>query len=132
MNGGTAAVSVGPRGRLIALADGPSKMGFWVCDWCGHGSPRVMSPQKPPKHNHLLKNQPCNGPQRLLDLGHVYETDLLSIDANVFGYRATQYAWQSVMYAIVEAASKTLEIAREDIGGSLTPAGADALVDHSV
>ncbi|BBY36831.1 DEAD/DEAH box helicase [Mycobacterium mantenii] len=125
MNGGTAAVSAGPRGRLIALADGPSKMGFWVCDWCGHGSPRVLNPQRPPKHSHLLKNQPCNGPQRLLDLGHVYETDLLSIDGNVFGYRATQSAWQSVMYAIVEAASETLEIAREDIGGSLTPAGAD-------
>lgn len=125
MNGGTAAVSAGPRGRLIALADGPSKMGFWVCDWCGHGSPRVLSPQKPPKHNHLLKNYPCTGPQRLLDLGHVYETDLLSINANVFGYAATQHAWQSVMYAIVEAASETLEISREDIGGSLTPAGAD-------
>lgn len=125
MNGGTAAVSAGPRGRLIALADGPSKMGFWVCDWCGHGSPRVLSPQKPPKHNHLLKNHPCTGPQRLLDLGHVYETDLLSINANVFGYAATQHAWQSVMYAIVEAASETLEISRDDIGGSLTPAGAD-------
>ncbi|MGO4442191.1 DUF1998 domain-containing protein [Mycobacterium sp. 2YAF39] len=29
------------------------------------------------------------------------------------------------LYAIVEAASETLEIAREDIGGSLTPSGAD-------
>ena len=125
MDGGTAVVSAGPRGRLIALADGPSKMGFWFCDWCGHGSPRVTSPHKPPKHNHLLKNQPCTGPQRLLDLGHVYETDLLSVQADVFGVHAAQSAWQSVMYAIVEAASETLEIAREDIGGSLTPAGAD-------
>ena len=126
LRGGSVVISVGSRGRLVAVADGPSKMGFWICEWCGYGSPRVTSPQKPPKqHNHLLKNQPCPGPQRLLDLGHVYETDLLSIDAELSGVRPTQSAWQSMMYAIVEAASETLEIARGDIGGSLTPAGAD-------
>nr|WP_090276594.1 DEAD/DEAH box helicase [Mycolicibacterium komanii]CRL70026.1 DEAD/DEAH box helicase [Mycolicibacterium komanii] len=125
LHGGSIVVSAGPRGRLIALADGPNKMGFWICDWCGHGSQRVKSPQKPPKHNHLLKNQPCPGPQRLLDLAHSYETDLLSIDVDIFGVQPTQSAWLSAMYAIVEAASEKLEIAREDIGGSLTPAGAD-------
>jgi ribosomal protein L40E len=125
MGGGSIVVNAGPRGRLVALADGLSGMGFWVCDWCGHGSPRVSNPRKPPKHNHLLKNQPCAGYQRLLDLGHVYETDLLSLDVNVFGIHGSQSAWLSAMYAIVEAASETLEIAREDIGGSLTPAGAD-------
>ena len=125
MSGGSVAISVGPRGRLVALADGPSAMGFWICDWCGHGSPRMLSPQKPPKHNHLLKNKPCTGPQRLLDLGHVYETDLLSIDAEVSGVRASHGAWISVLYALVEAASDALEIARDDIGGSLSPAGED-------
>ncbi|KIU18565.1 DEAD/DEAH box helicase [Mycolicibacterium llatzerense] len=125
LSGGSIAVKAGPRGRLIALADGPSGMGFWVCDWCGHGSARVASPKKPPRHNHLLKNQPCPGHQRLLDLGHTYETDLLSIDVNVFGAHAGQSTWLSVMYAIVEAASELLEIARDDIGGSLTPVGAD-------
>jgi hypothetical protein len=125
LRGGSVVVSAGPRGQLIAVADGPNKMGFWICDWCGHGSQRVKSPQKPPKHNHLLRNQPCNGPQRLLDLAHSYETDLLSIDVNIFGIHPTHSAWLSAMYAIVEAASETLEIAREDIGGSLTPAGAD-------
>lgn len=125
MNGGSMTLSVGPRGRLVTLADGPNGMGFWICDWCGHGSPRVSNPQKPPKHNHLLKNRPCTGPQRLLDLGHVYETDLLSIDADVSGVRATHGAWLSVMYALVEAASDSLEIARDDIGGSLSPAGED-------
>lgn len=125
MGGGSIVVNAGPRGRLIALADGPGRMGFWVCDRCGYGSTRVSSLNKPPKHNHLLKNQPCSGSQRLLDLGHVYETDLLSIDVSVFGIRGTYAAWLSTMYAIVEAASETLEIAREDIGGSLTPAGVD-------
>jgi ATP-dependent helicase YprA (DUF1998 family) len=125
LRGGSLVVSAGPRGQLIALADGPNRMGFWICDWCGYGSQRVKSPQKPPKHNHLLKNQPCSGPQRLLDLAHSYETDLLSIDIDVHGVHPTHSAWLSTLYAIVEAASETLEIAREDIGGSLTPAGAD-------
>ncbi|GJF12537.1 DEAD/DEAH box helicase [Mycolicibacterium cyprinidarum] len=125
MTGGAITVSAGPRGQLIALADGPRAMGFWICDWCGYGSQRLNSPKKPPKHNHLLKNQPCSGNQRLLDLAHSYETDLLSIDADVHGIHPNQPAWLSVMYAIVEAASETLEISRDDIGGSLTPAGAD-------
>jgi hypothetical protein len=125
MSGGSLLVNAGPRGQLIAVADGPNKMGYWICDRCGYGSQRLKSPQKPPKHNHLLKNQPCTGPQRLLDLAHSYETDLLSVDVTVFGVYPTHAAWLSTMYAIVEAASETLEIAREDIGGSLTPSGAD-------
>ena len=123
--GGKIDAKVGPRGRLIAVADGPSAMGFWVCDWCGHGSARVLHPQRPPKHNHLLRNQPCTGPQRLLDLAHAYETDLLTLDVDVPGFQGTQAAWRSVLYAIVEAACDVLEIARDDIGGSLSPAGAD-------
>lgn len=126
LKGGSAEVSAGPRGRLVALSDGPGAMGFWICDFCGYGSPRSKSPQKPPKHNHLLKNQkdqPCKGFLRALDLGHVYQTDLLSFNANISGVRATHSAWLSVMYAIVEAASEILEISRDDIGGSLTPIG---------
>ena len=123
--GGKIAVDVGPRGRLIAVADGPSAMGFWVCDWCGHGAARVLHPQKPPKHNHLLTNQPCAGPQRLVDLAHSYETDLLTLDIDLPGFQGTQDAWKSVLYAVVEAACEVLEIARDEIGGSLSPVGAD-------
>ncbi|MDP7701397.1 DEAD/DEAH box helicase [Mycobacterium sp. TY815] len=125
MNGGSLEVSVGPRGRLVSLADGPSGMGYWICEWCGYGSPRVKSPTKPPKHNHLLKNRSCSGRQHILDLGHAYETDLLSINANVSGIRVSYASWLSLMYAIVEAASEILEIAREDIGGTLNPVGED-------
>jgi hypothetical protein len=125
LTGGTIGVKVGPRGRLIALADRPSAMGFWVCDWCGYGSARVFHPQKPPRHNHLLKSQPCGGPQRLLDLAHAYETDLLTLELDVPGFQGAQPAWKSVLYAILEAACEVLEIARDDIGGSLSPFGAE-------
>lgn len=123
--GGKIAVNVGPRGRLIAVADGPSAMGFWVCDWCGHGAARLLHPRKPPKHNHLLKNHACEGPQRLIDLAHSYETDLLTLDVDLPGFQESQDAWKSVLYAVVEASCEVLEIARDDIGGSLSPVGAD-------
>jgi ATP-dependent helicase YprA (DUF1998 family)/ribosomal protein L40E len=125
MPGGKIAVDVGPRGRLIAIADGPSAMGFWVCDWCGYGSARALHPQKPPTHNHLIRNQPCAGPQRLLDLAHSYETDLLTLDIDLPGFQGTQDAWKSVLYAVVEASCEVLEIARDEIGGSLSPVSAD-------
>ena len=125
MAGGSIAVKVGPRGQMVAVADGPAGMGFWVCDWCGYGAARALHPQKPPKHNHLLTNHPCNGSSRLLDLAHVYETDLLTLDIGLPGFQGSQAAWKSVLYALVEAACEALEIARDDIGGSLTPIGAD-------
>jgi ATP-dependent helicase YprA (DUF1998 family) len=125
LKGGRLELAVGQRGRLIAVADGPVGMGFWLCDWCGYGSARALHVSKPPKHNHLLRNQPCSGPQRLLDLAHVYETDLMTIDAQLPAFRGTQAAWKSVLYAILEAACEVLEIARNDLGGSLSPIGAD-------
>ncbi|OZM79671.1 DEAD/DEAH box helicase [Pseudonocardia sp. MH-G8] len=124
--GGSVRAEAGSRGTLIAVADGPTAMGFWVCDWCGHGAARVLHPKKPPKHNHLLKNQPCTGPQRLLDLAHRYETDLLTLDVSLPGVQGNMPAWKSVLYAVVEAACETLEIARDDIGGSLAPIGPSA------
>jgi hypothetical protein len=62
---------------------------------------------------------------RLLDLAHQYETDLVSLRFSVGGGLRPQGAWKSVLYAIVEAASDTLEIARDDLGGSLVPEGLD-------
>ena len=45
-------------------------MGFWVCDWCGHGAARIAprsqaAQAQPPAQEPAL----CNGPQRLVDLG---------------------------------------------------------------
>ena len=125
LRGGTLDLNVGPRGRLVAVADGPLSMGFWVCDWCGHGAARVNHPGKPPKHQHLLKNQPCEGPRRLVDLGHQYETDLLTIKPHLQGLHVSQAAWKSLMYALVEASCEVLEIARDELGASLSPVGVD-------
>lgn len=123
--GGTVNISVGARGRLISVADGPAGLGFWVCDWCGYGAARSLQPKPPRQHDHLLRNQQCGGPLRLLDLGHTYETDLLRITMIAPGTRVDVGTWKSLLYALLEAASDSLEIARDDIGGSLTPIGSN-------
>ncbi|MFI6678719.1 DEAD/DEAH box helicase [Kribbella sp. NPDC050470] len=121
---GTCDVWVGPRGRLVAVADGPGSSGFWICTWCGYGSARALHPRKPPAHDHLLTGKPCTGQSRWLDLAHNYETDLLFIDIRLPAASQTQANWKSLLYAVLEAACDELQIARDDIGGSLAPTGA--------
>lgn len=123
---GTCDVRVGPRGRLVSVADGPGGSGFWICNWCGHGAARALHPQKPPAHDHLIKGSPCAGSSRWLDLAHSYETDLLFIDLKMPGVSNTQAHWKSLLYAVLEAACFELEIARDDIGASLAPTGASS------
>lgn len=124
--GGRIESEAGPRGRLVSVADGPGRLGFWICEWCGFGTARVNHMAKPPaKHKDPKRNIDCTGPMMLRDLAHQYETDLVSLRFSVVGGGRSQGAWKSVLYAIVEAACHTLEIARDDIGGSLVPEGLD-------
>ncbi len=118
--GGVLSLRYGPRGRLIAISDGPGGAGYWVCEWCGRGVDRA-STKRMPTHEHLLKKADCRGPARLLDLAHNYETDLLRIDVSPAGLIRDQATHLSVLYAILEAACDTVEISRDDIGGTLTP-----------
>jgi len=121
LGGGQLHTQFGPRARLVAIADGPGGMGFWVCKWCGYGAARMLHPKRLPAHDHLLRGSQCKGPADLLDLAHTYETDLLRIDVLPAHLVGTQSAHLSVLYAVLEAACNTLEISRDDIGGTLMP-----------
>ncbi|GAA3533295.1 DEAD/DEAH box helicase [Aeromicrobium flavum] len=126
LDGGQITVSQGPRGRMVAIADGPSGMGFWICQWCGYGAPCAEHPRRPPgSHTSPVTGKPCTGPADRLDLAHTYETDLLDLAFSA-GLSDDKDTWKSVLYAIVEAASESLEIARDDIGGTLSPTGMNA------
>lgn len=122
--GGDVRLTMGPRGELIAVADGPSGRGYWICDWCGHGTAVAAHPKKPPKHDNPISGKPCEGFSRQLDLAHRYETDILTLSLPT-GMAVSKAALKSVLYAVVEAACDVLEIARDDIGGSLTPTAAE-------
>ncbi|MCA9332196.1 DEAD/DEAH box helicase [Candidatus Saccharibacteria bacterium] len=120
---GTCVINVGSRGRLVAVADGPSGGGFWICTWCGSGAAKAHSPHRPPAHDHLLTGKPCNGSSESLDLAHNYETDLCLLDIRMPIKNGDGKELKSALYAILEAACDELEIARNDIGGSLHPSG---------
>ena len=81
----------------------------------------MLHPQKPPKHDHLLRHTECRGHAKWMDLAHSYETDLLTLDLKVPGLEHHQSTWKSLLYAVLEAACETLELSRDDIGGTLTP-----------
>lgn len=118
--GGQLRARFGPRARLMNVADGPGRGGFWVCDWCGYGAPLAQNP-KPPTHDSLRRRQPCNGPSRRLDLAHSFETDLLRLDLDPVGLAGDRSSHLSTLYALLEAACDTLQIARDDLGGTLLP-----------
>lgn len=126
--GGRIKLSVGPRGRLVSIADGPGGRGYLLCDWCGWGAALAGSERPPKGHDHLLRaGRTCTGKLRRLDLGHHYETDLLRIDIDLAEPAVGEAVWKSVVYAILEAASYSLQIARDDLGGTLAPRDATAV-----
>lgn len=119
--GGFIRAAVGPRGRLVSIADGPGRRGFLVCESCGWAT-TASTGRVPREHTHLLRStRECRGHLAWLDLAHHYETDLLTLDMRVTRPVVGEGPWKSVLYALLEAASETLQIARDDIGGTLSP-----------
>ncbi|GAA3571360.1 DEAD/DEAH box helicase [Microlunatus spumicola] len=121
--GGQISATVGPRGRLMAVADGPGGAGFWVCDWCGWATAAAHTRKKPTSHEHLFKSDKCSGPTRLLNLGHQFETDLLRLEVQTDLGSVDEATWNSVLYALIESASALLEIAASDVNGTVTAEG---------
>jgi hypothetical protein len=120
-NGATAATWAGERGKLIAVSEGRNSAGFLICDWCGWGT--AVSPHVPTSHPHLLKDGECTGPLQMKSLAHPYETDLLEVTfSSIPGMSSmTVGEWRSVLYALLEGASDSLDISRDDIDGTLYP-----------
>jgi len=121
---GECKVSVGPRGRMVAISDGPGGSGFVVCNWCGYGEPKMQHSGYLTEHENPLTGKPCAGHSDSFDLAHRFETDICKLTIITSATSNDQSAWLSVLYAILEAACNELEIARSDIGGSLHPEGA--------
>jgi hypothetical protein len=121
--GGTINLEYGPRGRMVAIAEGLGRAGFLICDWCGWGDHRVNHPLLPRKHPHLLKSGDCTGPTSLRTLSHRYETDLVRLNIRSGVPFVGEPVWRSALYGLLEGASELLEIARDDIDGTLAPSG---------
>lgn len=73
----------------------------------------------PKHHRHAWKEADCGGPLKRQALAHSYETDVLKIDFNHALDGPEEYHW-SLLYALLEAAADVLQIARDDIDGTLS------------
>jgi ATP-dependent helicase YprA (DUF1998 family) len=120
-NGSKAVTWAGERGKLIAISEGRNGAGFRICEWCGWGT--AAGGRVPDSHPHLLKDGECAGPLAWRSLAHPYETDLLEISFDSIPglSRMTAGEWRSMLYALLEGASDSLDISRDDIDGTLYP-----------
>lgn len=109
----------GTRARMAVISEGEGA-GFLVCKWCGWGAPR-SGRVTPRKHERPATGQPCEGPLDLTSLAHRYQTDVAEFTFGDMAYdNASEARWLSVLYALLEGASKVLEISRDDIDGTLS------------
>ena len=112
---GDLTISAGPRGQLVAISEGKARRGFWICEWCGWGESFTGAPPK--KHRSPMHDQECGGTLRNLTLGHNYETDVMRVSGGSWADEILESP--SVLYALLEGASRELDIARNDIDGAM-------------
>jgi len=115
---------------LRAISASHGKMGvinhaghqrFKVCNWCGY---TVLGNEKAEETHETIWGSPCSGKLYKYDLGHEYMTDILQLHFE--GYSNSDIGfWYSLLYAILEGASESLDIDRQDLDGCLYPMGGD-------
>ncbi|MDD3247913.1 MAG: DUF1998 domain-containing protein [Methanosarcina sp.] len=95
---------------------------FKVCNWCGY---TVLGNEKIEETHETVLGSPCSGKLYKYDLGHEYMTDMLQLHFE--GYSNPDIGfWHSLLYAILEGASESLDIDRQDLDGCLYPTGGDS------
>ena len=112
-------------GWLVVINEGKSKTGFRVCLSCG-AAESAPSPWektnrgKPAPHTNPITGRPCNGILGTYALGHKFMTDILELRFDgILAKQADEKTWRSVLFALLEGASESLGIRREDLDGTL-------------
>jgi len=112
----------------MALVNDGNKQGFRICTKCGWGEAinyatgekPLGSGKKLSRHNNPITNQPCLGTLIIKDLGHHYLTDVLEISIQGIPLSLRKDpAYKSFLYALLEGASESQGIRRDDIDGTL-------------
>lgn len=109
------------KSRMFAVSTGAGA-GFAICDWCGRGWP-LGAKGFAKSHKHAWKDQDCSGPLARRWLAHEYETDVLTIETT--GIDDHGALW-STLYALLEGAANVLDIARDDLDGTIAFSNAGA------
>lgn len=104
------------RTEMGALETGSNYNGFRYCSSCGFATPANKRPEKIHKNPRSLRE--CSGFIDYYSLGHNYQTDITTV--SVPSFPGVDFRdWRSGMYALIEAASETLEINRDDLNGTM-------------
>ena len=118
-------------GWLFVINQGPGRLGFRTCKFCGVAEPPPDSQDnkkrekggRPPAHKNPLTGRDCRGSFKTFSLGHKFMTDVLElrVEGNMGLIKDEDFVptWRSVLYALLEGASETLGIRREDLDGTL-------------
>lgn len=126
LKGKNVKITYSPGGKLFVLNQGVNGRGLYICPWCGYAKDPLTG-LKSHKHDNKYKRGCGNRKLIWASLGHVFSTDILKIqlpdhkvDLGEKTTSETKNQYLSVLYAILEGASKALNISRDDINGCVT------------
>lgn len=112
--GGTQTIEGYRRAEILVFNRGQEQL-FKICAFCGaavDGMERV--------HRNPRTGQDCTGSYERVALGHLYETDIALIEHDALaGWNESIDPLLSALYALLESASETLELNRDDIDGAI-------------
>jgi ATP-dependent helicase YprA (DUF1998 family) len=112
-------------GKLAVVNSGRFGRGFRVCETCGFAEPAPDQPtgrrrRAKTKHHNPRTGKECKGRLSNYHLGHEFLTDVLELRfEGLLASRASYEILLSVLYALLEGASETLGIRRQDLDGTL-------------
>lgn len=119
-------ITYSPGGKLFVLNQGTNGRGLRVCPSCGFSyDPTTVIKEK--AHDTKFKKRCGNKNLITVSLGHEFSTDILKITLPSYESKLKmpigmppKNQFVSVLYAILEGASKSLGISRDDINGCIT------------
>ena len=121
-------------GKLAVVNAGPSGRGFRICHSCGFAEVAPLPPPigartrrtNPPTHKNPRTNRECGGSISNHHLGHEFLTDVLELRfTGKLGGSFDEKLLRSLVYALLEGASRELGIRRDDLDGTLNKYASD-------
>lgn len=112
-------------GKLALVNPGRFGAGFRICETCGAAEPASEQSVgrrrgKLPTHKNPRTGRECRGSVRTCHLGHEFLTDVLELRFDgLLASRVDNGTWLSLLYALLEGASESLGIRRDDLDGTL-------------
>jgi hypothetical protein len=110
----------------MALVNDGNGQGFRICEKCGFGEVIQFGPHHQMLgggnrgHKNPITDQSCTGTLITRDLGHHFLTDVLEISIQGIPQALRKdAAYKSLLYALLEGASESQGIRRDDIDGTL-------------